>query len=126
MHWRVAVAGALILALLAGGFFLLHHLNSVYDSIIENIDRSIEAVMAAGGDDGQGIYNAKEIWEANLSLICTFVIHSQVDSISQRLELAVTHLEEQAWAKYIDLLREIRFGLELLKDYDRPTIRSVL
>lgn len=125
MWWRLITALAMVAALLAAGLFTLGYAGRACGQIDACLATAMEAVTAAGSDGTAGLEQAFNLWQRGLPFFCSYVIHDQVDVVSETFQRALGLLESQTWDEYLATLRELRFQVALVRDYDRPNIRSV-
>ena len=98
-----------------------------------DIERSITAALEAAPEDDTGqaegaaidLERAHGLWKDSLPLVCAFVIHDEVDVVSEAFHRALGHYEGGDWGEYRATLRELLFRIDIIAHYDRPTVRSV-
>ncbi len=120
MWWRFATACVLIAAIILCGALVLTHMRRVCDTMIELIDSSSSDLK--GIDD---LRRAKQLWQRYLPLVCCYVIHDLADAVSERLERAEAFSITGAEDEYAATLLELKMHIELIRDYDKLTVRSI-
>lgn len=123
--WRIAVAICCILLIIGGGLYALYWTNSVCDQVMVGLKQAADSLERTGKDDGAGMEQAYRIWQRNIPIFSTFVIHDQVDAVSGAFQRARAFLEFETYDEYNAEIMQLIQLIDFVRDFDRPTLRSI-
>lgn len=126
MRWRVATAFFLILLIIGAGILLSQRVTQLCDQVLQHLITIRQSVETRGTDDSDALQQAQLLWEQHLPFISSIIIHDRVDDISNDFAHARAFLEMESYDEYLASIHELILSMNLLKEYDRPSIRSIL
>ena len=123
---RIAVAAGCVVAILIGGFLSLNYVISLCDEMLDTIDQSLEQVARTGSDDADALTQAYDVWARHHTYLCAFIDHEQIDQVTNSFQRAMAFASYETYDEYLAELLQLKALLEMLKNFDRPSLRSIL
>lgn len=118
MRWRLLIAIALLVAVIAGGLATLRKTERVCDTLSDTLRKAYA--------DGAGFEDAYALWQRSVTFFSALISHDRVDELGRSFAQAKAFLSDKTMDEYRAALLSILQQLSMLKEYDRPTIRSLL
>ena len=126
MRWRVATAFFLISLIIFVGMVSSRQVTRLCDEVLYHLTTIRQSVERYGVDRSDALPQAQELWQQHLPFICSIIIHDRVDDISRDFAHAAAFLEMESYDEYLASVNELILNFHILKEYDRPSIRSIL
>lgn len=124
--WRIAVAVVCIIAVLVCGYINLIFSDRLCDTTSEHIIRAIESVDHIGSDDGRGLREVTERWQASIGWLCIFIAHEQLDEAEASFVRAESYRKCGEWAEYRAELVDLLSVISVIRGYDHPDAINLL
>lgn len=123
---RIAVAAGCIAAILIGGFANLYYVASLCDEMLGIIDHSLEQLARTGADDADALAQAYDLWAQRHTYLCAFIDHEQIDQVTGSFQRAMAFASYETYDEYLAELLQLKALLEMIKSFDRPSLRTIL
>lgn len=123
---RIAVAVGCILFIVVGGLINLHYIESLCDEMSAQVEISLHSLAETGSDDGRSLQAAYDIWASRHTYLCTFIGHDQIDQVTSAFQRAMAFLSYETWDEYLAELEQLAALLQIIRTFDRPSVRSIL
>ena len=123
---RIAVAVGCILLIVVGGLINLHYIEALCDEITAQVESSLRSLAETGSDDGRSLQAAYDIWAGRHTYLCTFIGHDQIDQVTSAFQRAMAFLSYETWDEYLAELEQLTALLQMVRTFDRPSVRSIL
>ena len=126
MRWRVATAFFLISLIICIGIVSSLQTRQLCDDILHHLTAIRQSIELHGIDRSDALPQAQQLWQESLPFVCSIMIHDRVDDISRGFTHAAAFLELGTYDEYLASVNELILNFHILKEYDRPSIRSIL
>jgi len=126
MRWRVATAFFLISLIICVGIISSLQVTRLCDDVLHHLTSIRHSVELYGSDRSDALPQVQALWQRYLPFVCSVMIHDRVDDISRDFAHAAAFLKMESYDEYLASINELILNFHILKEYDRPSIRSVL
>ena len=122
MQWRVMIAVLLIICIVLAGVML----NQKTERICREVCLLLRASLnSEGAERTPLLMEAEAIWERERTYFSLVLNHDKTDRASACLKQAEAFDRENTEDEYRAAIAELIFYVELIQDYDLPTLRSI-
>lgn len=126
MQWRVILAAVILALLLTGGLLSLTQTETVCREVSQPLKALSEQLRSQQRTDTALLEQAVERWERALPYLSSVISHERLDEISGAMFRAQGFLAAGDGGEALAELQDALWQLALLRQYDRPTVRSLL
>ncbi len=119
---RIVTAVGCILLIIAGGAFNLYYI----DGLCGEIAAQVELALQAPADGGGSLQAARSLWDAHHTYLCAVVDHEQIDQVTGSFQRAMAFLGCQTYDEYTAELQYLLTLLQIIRGFDRPSLRNIL
>ena len=116
MKWRVWLAIGLLILATSAGLLIQYHIESFCVELCESLREDRVDVC---------FQKAKKQWEEKATMLSVWIRHDRVDYITESFSRAEAFLESNTEDEFHAELAQIVSKIYLLKQYDRPDLRSI-
>ena len=122
MQWRVMISALLIAAIILAGV----QLNQKTERVCRETCMLLRASLAAAEEERTALLSeAKTVWERERTYFSLVLNHDKTDRASACFRQAEAFDRENTEDEYRAAVAELIFYVELIQDYDLPTLRSI-
>ncbi len=123
---RLAVAIGCIIVIAAGGILNLLFTSSLCNDMLSQIEISRRQVERTGTDDAHALAQAADLWNRRSVYLSAFIGHDRIDDVTTSYRRALAFARQESFDEYLAELLELEALVRVVRDFDRPTFRSIL
>ena len=123
MKAKVLTAYILLFAIPLTGIYVQHQVRDRCDTVLEYVQAAADAYPDQRMAECIG--PAIDIWKDNGPFFTSFITHEEIDSVTVALVRSKALLYAGDTEGCFDALHEAIEGINMAKNFDRPSIRSI-